>query len=321
MNISPPGTLFGISRGLARDEANTLGRFLVAGWTAQSGRPPAALETDLAQLELFFSPTSSGRRLREALAALGRIPVEPPPFLTDQIFLPWRRGYGLITPEGRITLSLLEDHAQDERVVIQIHEIAWACAVATDLYRSWGRKRLLQALGIQTGALRLPVIAFNLFLAVNRSIGEARAFPVPSSAEAESELSHLVGPVLDAFVDTLKPSRTRTEAFRLRGGWIVTETSRHLNDFVKFTGDAVWILNDRLSPLLRRLARELARDRRRSAAVLEEGFQAMVRAYSIARPRLAARGLAHERTAETSSTKQELLRAFAELKQNGAATR
>ncbi len=310
MNVAPPDTLFGLSRALSRDEGRSLTSFLNAAWACQSGRPPAHLEGDLAHLEGFFSPTSTGRRLREILTKLPKIDAPRPSFIPQEIFLASPTGRGLVTPEGRVTLHLLDEHRSQELIAFQTDEVAWAYRIVADLYRSWGRDRLLEALGIRESALRIPVIAFNLMLLVNGSIGEASELPIPADKRQEQELSSVLGPVIDAFVDSLRPQRTRSESFRLRGGWVVTETSRHLFDYVTYTTKAIWIGRSRTKQLIDRLARELARDKACEASDVAQAFDALVRAYATARPALASRGLAHERSGETRSLRKLLLASF-----------
>lgn len=273
----------------------------------QRGRPPAGLESDLAHLGRFFSPTSTGRRLREAVIGLPKIHTPRPFPLPDELYLASPNGRGLITPEGRVALHLLEKRPEGVPVTFDVHEVAWAYRIVADLYRIWGRDRILEALGIKENQLRLPVIAFNLFLLVNGSIGEDKSLPIPPEEELERELSGVIGPVIDAFVGSLRVQRRATESFRLRGGWILSETSRHLFNFVSFTTKAIWIHRNRTKPLLDRLARELARDKTRGRVDVEQAFEELAKAYSRARPALASRGIAHERSAETRAIRDQLL--------------
>jgi hypothetical protein len=310
MTVAPPETLFGVSRALSRFEARSLLSFLSIVWKGQRGRPLADLENDLADLYRFFAPTATGRRLREAVATLPPVVGPRPASLSQEIFLASPGGGGLVTPEGRVTLHLLEMHRDQDPVAVLTDEVAWAYRIVADLYRTWGRERLLEALGIRESALRLPVVAFALTLLINGSIGKERALSIPLNEELEQELSGVLGPVIDAFVELLRPNRIRSESFRLRGGWTLSETTRHLFEFVAFTTSAIWIRRNRTKPLVERLARELARDKKRGSDDVAKAFEALARSYAHARPALASRGTVNERSAETQALKEQLLSNF-----------
>lgn len=317
MTISSPEMIFGVSRALSPEDSRSLAVFLTSAWKSQSGRTPGALQSDLASLRRFFAPTSTTRRLREEIAALPVIDIDRPRLLSSEIFLSASDRRGLVTPEGRLVLFLLDEHRDQEPLLISTEEVAWAFGVTADLYRNWSRARLLDALGHNEGALRLPVIAFNVTILVNGSIGEESALAIPTDETAERELSAVLSPVIDAFVDALHPTRKRRESFRLRGGWTLTETSRHLTAFVCSTGKGVWVRRNCSKQLMTRLARELARDRSRTKAAIDEAFRALVGAYAKARPPLASLGLAHERSTATRETRELLLAEFDKARATG----
>lgn len=310
MSGTQPETLFGVLQGLSGQEAKVLESYLEAAWIAQTRKLPTALDNDLASLAHFFAPTSTSRRLRASLSGLGKVTVPRPPSLPAELYLASPNGRGLVTPEGRVILHLLEKHRGSEAVRFGLEEVAWAYRTVADLYRTWGRDRLVEALGIKENPLRLSVVGFNLALQINGSVGEAKSFPVPAGESEEEELSGILGPVIDAFVESLRPRRKRKESFRLRGGWILTETSRHLSDSVTFTSKAIWIRPNRQMPLVDRLAREVARDKRRTHLDVEQAFDALLAAYAKARPALAARAIAHERSAQTRAIREQLLASF-----------
>jgi len=58
------------------------------------------------------------------------------------------------------------------------------------------------------------------------------------------------------------------------------------------------------------LARELARDQKRASAEVEKAYDTFVGAYSLARPALASRGVAYERSVETRANREQLLAYF-----------
>jgi len=303
-------TLFGLPRCLNRPDAKALESYLAAAWIAQTRRLPAALDSDLALLARFFAPTSTSRRLRASLAVLQSVSAPRPASLPEEIYIESPTGPGLVTPEGRVILYLLGAHRDSETVVFDLEEVVWAYRTVVALYRAWGRTRLIEALGIKESALRLPVVGFNLALLVNGSVGEAKAFPVPGDETEEQRLSSILGPVIDSFVESLRPRRKRRESFRLRGGWVLTETSRHLSDVVTFTSKAIWIRSNRQRQLVARLARELARDKGRGQSEVDQAFDALLESYARARPALASRSIGHERSAQTRMIKEQLLVSF-----------
>lgn len=317
MSTGPAGDLFGLSRALSDAEAQDLGAFLSAAWLAQSGRPPGGLAADLDQLEKYFTPTSTGRRLRTVISGLAPSGRKRPSWMPTEMFLSSPNGRGLVTPEGRIVLHLLEQHWGDDPVAFDIYEVGWAYRTVADLYRVWSRGRLLEAMGITERALRLPVVAFNLFMLINGSVGEENAFPIPVDEDREEELSRIVGPVIDAFVVSLNPERKLGERFRLRSGWVVTETSRHLFGYIGYEKDAIWIVAGRVEMLIGRLSRELARARARTPVDVDVAFGRMVEAYANARPTLASRRVAHERSVATRTVRERLLAGFAEARLPG----
>jgi hypothetical protein len=283
-----------------------LATFLSTAWVVQRGHPPAAIESDLDELKRFFAPTATGRRLRELVANLKPIDAPRPRSLPEEIFLGSGRQ-GLVTPEGRVVLHLLDAQLKAGETAFDAQTTAWAYRRVADLYRQWGRDRIIEALGLKEAALRRPVVGFNLLLLVNGSIGRERALPIPADAKHEDELSALLGPVIYAFVEALRPERRRSEAFRLRGGWVVTETRRHLFGLVNFDSTAIWVAENRSDDLVARLAHELARDRRGDDVPVADAFDALERAYARARPALASRGIAHERGPETRRIRDHLL--------------
>ena len=206
-----------------------------------------------------------------------------------------------------MTLELLDDHLKEGRFVFDTDEVAWAYRIVADTYREWGRGRIIEALGLKEGALRLPVVSFNLVLLVNGSIGPEHALPIPESASKEAQLSGILAKLVDAFEKSLRPDARRSEPFRLRGGWIVTETRRHLFDFVDFGSTAIWLRVDRTQDLVRRLAGELRRQRHLSRDDVAAAFDALTAAYADARPALASWGIAHERTPNTRRLRSRLL--------------
>lgn len=312
MRVVPPSTLFGLPRVLERDSAEALEVFLLKSWSGQQGLVPAGLENDLERMKALFSPTVTGRRLRDAVRTLPTIAAQQPSVVTDEIFLESSDGRGLVTPEGRIVLQLLQDHSKQKEVIFTIEEVAWAYEVAADLYRNWGRDRILEALGLTESRLRLPVIAFCITLLVNGTFGQEKALVIPDDERREQQLSDIIGPIIDSFVTPLETTRRRSESFRLRGGWILSETRRHLFRYISYTDDSIWVRQSRATALIDRLSRDLARNPKRVRREVERAIDGLVEEYNRARPALASRGLAHERSSNTRTVRQELLAHFEE---------
>lgn len=311
MRIAAPSTVFGISRALTEEECFNLSSFLSEVWRTQRGHPPMKIESDLAFLESFFRPTLTGRKLRDIVARLPRLSSSPPLNLTEQVFLESPTGQGLVTPEGRVLLDLLPQPPTRTAVAISTDELAWAYSTVATFYRNVSRDRVLEALGIRTGALRLPVIGFSLFLLVNGSVGERNAFRIPSNPKKEEDLSRLLGPIIEEFVNALATKSKRAEPFRLRGGWVLSETRRHLFHYVDSARDSIWIRHRTVQSLTKKLGNELAvRDKNRRRHDVENAFEALLLAYSKARPGLASRASTHERSSQTRAIRDLLLESF-----------
>jgi hypothetical protein len=267
-------------------------------------RVPGGLNGDLQLLEQYFHPTAQGARLRRLISALRELPegfIDVPELLFFRI----DERHGLVTPEGRIVMDILRRlQAGSHPVVIDLAEIAWANRVVADLYRSWVRGRLRDAAPSQ-GSLQLPVVAFALTLLVNGSVGPDRALPIPRSDVQEEQLSRVIGPIVDAFVDALRQQKRR-EAFRLRGGWIVTEATRHLFGAIVRDSDRLWIREEADSELPRVLARALAA-RKYNRPSCAAALDALIGAYRASRAELVSFGLSHERPNRTKRIRDAYL--------------
>lgn len=292
---------------MSRSEAEELVRFLVSAWRGQFRQAPASLPSDLRLLGRVFDPAAQGARLREQIAALEDLPT-PIPNLPPEIFLQAGTNKGLVTPEGRIAIECLERKLApaDGHIVIALEDIAWANRVVADTYRDWGRKRLLDVIRPRR-AVPIPTIAFALALLINGSVGPDRALPIATEHVKEEELSRLFGTVVDAFVRQLRPKRRRSEDFRLRGGWIITESTRNLFGLVKNERRRIWITEAGAVELPLRLGRELARHHGIGRVAAQDAVDRLIDSYHQARPQLVSFGLAYERPRRTTEIRNEFL--------------
>jgi hypothetical protein len=306
-SFARPETFFGLQTGMSRREAEELLRFLVSAWRGQFRQAPATLSSDLRLLERVFDPAAQGARLREQIASLEDLPT-PIPNLPAEIFLPVGTNRGLVTPEGRVAIECLDRKLTpaDGQIVIALEDIAWANRVVADTYRSWGRKRLLDAIRPRR-AVPIPTIAFALALLINGSVGPDRALPIATEHVKEEELSRLLGTVVDAFVRQLRPKRRQSEDFRLRGGWIITESTRNLFSLVKNERRRIWITEAGAVELPIRLGRELARQRGIDRVTARAAVDRLIDTYHQVRPQLVSFGLAHERPRRTTQIRDEFL--------------
>lgn len=306
-SIARPETLFGLQTGMSRREAEELLRFLVSAWRSQFRKAPAGLSSDLRLLERFFDPAAQGARLREQIAALEDLPT-PVLNVPSEIFLPTGKEKGLVTPEGRVAMECLERKLAptNGQIVIALEDIAWANRVVADTYRDWGRKRLLDAIRPRR-AIPIPTIAFALALLINGSVGPHLALPIATEHVREEDLSRILGSVVDAFVRRLRPSRRRSEDFRLRGGWIITESTRNLFGLVKNEKRRIWITEQGATQLPSRLGRELARHRGIDRSAAGAALDLLIDKYHQSRPQLVSFGMAHERPRRTAQIRDEFL--------------
>ena len=305
--ITRPESLFGIPTGLSHDEAASIAASLTRAWLGLFSRVPGGLNSDLELLKSYFHPIAQGARLRRLIANVPEVDNGLGPLPQLLLFQIGERR-GLVTPEGRIALEVLKrELGNDGDVVIDLTEIAWANRVVADLYRSWTRERL-RDVASPDAPLQVPVVGFALTMLVNGSVGREHALPIPRSDLQEEQLSRVIGPIVDAFVDAIR-RQNRREPFRLRGGWIVTETTRHLFGAIDRDGDLLWVREDADERLPRELAAALAK-RKYNRQICESALDALLGAYRAARPELASFGLSHERPSRTNRIRKAFLEAL-----------
>jgi hypothetical protein len=294
-----PSTLFGISRGLDSSELAELEDFLRHAWEAQHDRPPSSLSADLDRLRDVFKTGASGKRIRDVVGALSKVPRRPPT-VSDEVFVVIDERRGLVTPEGRVMLEELTRMRDLGEQVLTRDAMLRATARVADAYGGWQRDWLRQQLG--STSLRPGTYGVVLLLLLNGSTSRDRALRLPADEEQERALARAVIPVIDAFATRLggKPMSDR-EAARLRSNWRVTEARRHLFQRVRVEdeeGDAyLWI--DDEEETLRLLAERLAARQDVDVDVLKDALETAAAAYMSSRPTLAAWGVAHDRTNHT----------------------
>jgi hypothetical protein len=296
---SLPATLFGVSRGLDLDELTELEDFLREAWQAQYGQPPSTLSADFERLRELFKTGASGKRLRDAAAALPRLSRRPAS-VSDDVFFAVGEHRGLVTPEGRALLEQLGLIRENSDRVLTRDAMLQASTTVSSAYGNWQRAWLTQQLG--KASLRPGTYGVVLLLLLNGSVTRETALRLPSLADEERALAQVLVPVIDAFATELGGHETSArEAERLRSNWRLTEARRHLYELVRVQdehGDAfVWVQDEGKTVAL--LAERLAARRDLDLDTLHTALDAAADAYVAARPKLATWGVAHDRTNHT----------------------
>lgn len=296
---SLPSTLFGVSRGLDPEELVEMEDFLREAWQAQYGQPPSTLVADLERLRDIFKTGASGKRLREVVSTLRRLPRRPPS-VSDETFVAIDERRGLVTPEGRAVLEQLTLMREAGEQVLTREALLRATASVAHAYGSWQREWLTRQVG-QT-SLRPGTYGIVLLLLLNGSVSRETALRLPSSADEERALAGAVIPVVDAFATRLGGQEmSEREAQRLRSNWRLTEARKHLFERVRADeaeGDAfVWI--DDEGRTIELLAERLAARRDLDLPTFQSALAAAADAYTESRPQLATWGLAHDRANHT----------------------
>lgn len=306
--------LFGVALVLEREEVDALRDLLTRAFIAQHHRPPGDVETDLAAMR-SLRPGASANSLRRVVAdanALG----PPRPAVPDQLLIAVTETRALLTAEGRVVLDVLERAEDGDPVVIGRADLLGAYGRVADFYGAPHRTWMTQQ--ARGGDLRPHVFAVAVLLLLNGSVGEKRALRAEGN-EDDAELSLRLAPVLDAFARGIggKEVLSAAEAQKgLRSAWPFTEAGRQLTGQVLRRDGGLWVDAREEDALVRRLGALLAaRTRPRlDGERLDAAFTATVDAYSKARPALASRRLAFERSDRTHALRTSLLNAFADAR-------
>ena len=299
MTDSIPPTLFGVPRGLDASELAELEDFLRHAWRAQHDRAPSTLSSDLERLRDIFKTGASGKRIRDLVPTLPRLPRRPPS-ASAEIFVALDDHRGIVTPEGRVLLEELSAMRDREEYVLSRDAMLRATSLVAETYGNWQRDWLRQQLG--SSSLRPGTYGVVLLLLLNGSTARSAALRLPADDEQERALARAVRPIIDAFATRLGGSQmSEREAARLRSNWRLTEARRNLFQQVRVEDEGadayLWI--DDEDRTLRLLAERLASRRDLDVDTLQMALQETAEAYGRARPTLASWGIAHDRANHT----------------------
>jgi hypothetical protein len=301
-----PSTAFGISRYVEEPRRQQLRQFLRIAWRNQFGSEPQDVPGDLELLRTWFRPELSGKSARSQLLEITKLPHEIPPELKVEgiIRLPGRRG--LVTPEGRMILALLEGESEG----ISDDDLLQAAVDLTEFYAGAYRKRLTHVLSGEDA--RPNTLAFVVLLLINGSVGENRKFEIPSDPDQETRLATAVFQVQDAFVAGIGGAPLADpQRERLRSNWVLTQAEPQFPFLVAHEGDAYWLREEEQGVMPEELGRVLAS--RRSpppVASLEETLERTLGVYTASRPVFSGLSLSHYRPNRVKAEFRRVISAF-----------
>ncbi|MFB7532572.1 hypothetical protein ACFC0C_31045 [Streptomyces sp. NPDC056178] len=287
------------------------------------------MEADLALCKRFFDPLARGHSLRDRL---GKLPDTPSDLLrrTSQHGEPLVVQAGdkvlLVGIEARLTLALLEEHAfGEDHVVITPSDVATAEGTAMRIYRTWSMARLNQVVALRRGqgseVMQAISVGLVIALLVNRSDTADRAVAKWDHWTVDGEqVDSAIFAGAEAFAAEVSRNRSSRAAGeqRLKGGYALSEARRRLADRLVVTpdskndGELLYIPTQQRKDVITFLGRDLARRPRLTEPVLASAFDLLVAAYRGAAGQLAHRGMIFERSTDTRSLKEDLLREFSE---------
>ncbi|MFZ3557630.1 hypothetical protein [Streptomyces sp. BH055] len=319
--------VFGIPAILTGDECVALIRDLTQLWHLSYGKTPGMLEADLIMCKRFFDPVARGHSLRDRLSKL-------PPTPTDLLRRANQYGEPLVTQAGdnvalvgveaRLMLDLLEEqYAGDDHLVLTQADVASVERRAMELYRSWSMARLNQVVALRRGqgseVMQAIAVGVVIALLVNRSDTEERAVVRWHHSTANGQqVDSAIFAGAEAFAAEVSRNRSGRAAGeqRLKGGYALSEARRRLADQLvvapngKDGGELLFIPARHRNEVVEFLGRDLARRPRLTLPILSSAFDALVGAYRGAAGQLAHRGMVFERSTDTRSLKEKLLREF-----------
>ncbi|MFI2237567.1 hypothetical protein [Streptomyces chrestomyceticus] len=324
--------VFGVPAILTGDECVALIRDLTQLWHLSYGKAPGALEVDLAMCKRFFDPVARGHSLRDRL---GQLPATPADLLRragqygEPLVIQVGDNVSLVGIEARLMLELLEEqYAGDDHLVLTLADIESAERRAMELYRAWSMARLNQVVALRRGqgseVMQAIAVGVVIALLVNRSDTEDRAVVRWHHSTADGQqVDSAIFAGAEAFAAEVSRNRSSRAAGeqRLKGGYALSEARRRLaNQLVvapngKDGGELLYIPARHRTEVTAFLGRDLARRPRLTQAVLASAFDALVSAYRGAAGQLAHRGMVFERSTDTRSLKEELLREFSTAQQ------
>jgi hypothetical protein len=308
-----PTTLFGVPLALDRADADAIRHQLRASFEAQHHRAPGDLDSDLSQMRAL-RPGARASTLRGLIGASDAVVLSRR--LPEELLVPITATRALLTAEGRIVLDVLDALATDDPVVIGKPELAVAYRRAAEFYGDAHRGWMAQQL--RGGDLRPHVFAVAVLLLINGSVGPDRALRAEDERD-DAELSRRLAPVLNAFAVRIGGKEKLSDAEvekGIRSAWPYTEAGRQLAGQVIRQDGGLWVDAGEEDALITRLGWLLASRRRPvlDTNAVYGALDAIVVAYQDARPALAARRLAFERSDRTQSVSSALSAAFREAR-------
>lgn len=296
-------TLFGAPTNIEPAKQQTWIYLLTKSWLALMDRPLGLLQSDLNDMAPLFANGTGAKSIRSRIYTLPEADAETKALPRQAVLIV--DNCALITPEGRILLDVLLDLQRIGRIEIGVEQQLFALSTATTLRSEWYSRWLH---GQFESSISAPVLGAGLFLLINGSIGEHRAFLMPSNNQRDRELGLVVMPLVADFSTALGGSSPAVDE-GIRQHWVFTQLSRLLGrDIAREKtndGTAIWIRGDRDKNLLNELATRLkqtADPARRHTAIVD--FTAN---YRLARGSLAAFGQMHEDPTTTRRIVDRLL--------------
>ncbi len=269
----------------------------------------------------WFDPLARGASLRDALDNLPPTSETLPPDLADSVGEPLVTPAGpsraLVTPEGRLALTLLENkisNAVDDQIRVRHQDTEQIAHDALDFYKQRSFSRLRSVVDFRSGdapPLLPQGVGLILLLLLNGNVGADHPLARPSRSEDREVIDAAVASIVSAFAETLVPSRRgRTpDAYSLYGGYAMTEARRRLGS--DLTKDPAYLVADSRTRVISRVADEVAR---RTSPPTEEKLElaisALVRAYLRHRPDLAGYGLAQGSESDGRLLQRDVLAAY-----------
>ncbi|WP_143204236.1 hypothetical protein [Streptomyces sp. TSRI0107] len=330
--------VFGVPTVLTGGECAQVVSDLTLLWRLTYGSAPAKLEADLALCKQFFDPLARGHSLRDRL---GKLPETPSDLLRriSQYGEPLAVQAGdkvlLVGLEARLILDLLEKHpVDDDHLVLVPSDVASAEHTAMEIYRTWSTARLHQVVALRRGQGRevMQAIAVGVVIAllVNRSDTEERAVVRWHHSTADGQqVDSAIFAGAEAFAAEVSRNRSSRAVGeqRLKGGYALSEARRRLADQLVVTpddkngGERLYIPAEHRQAVIAFLGRDLGRRPRLTPSILSSAFDLLVGAYRRAAGELAHRGMVFERSTDTRSLKDELLREFSKAQRSSGQSR
>lgn len=276
-------------------------------WQAMTGRPPASLTQDIAELDGWFGAKVSGDKLRERIEQLTLTEAHRArlPALSVSLTL-CAAGGVVVTPEGRLALELLSDGLDVSE--LDVHVVR--SDPISDAYRRWSRERLADVIDELEGRGKpmYPVaIAAALVLALNGSDHPDRALRLPSERAAPALYRALKRP-LDKFADTLEGSSSQRNTAQFTA-YPVAHAKMRLGRAVRRArrGSArIWLDPDVRDWALDVLVDELVRRHELTPAHASRALDALWQTYERNRTALAERAVAFSSGEQRAQLRQDL---------------